>query len=125
MMKIVENNEEKKLLTMAGACYGIELKILEDVIGFGAVTLNSKLTKSVQMSNLGDVPAKFEWDTNLCKQFFTILPKHGSLAPHEDMLFEITFHPNVIDNDIKFHKVKCNIDGSDPLYIDLLGKCVP
>lgn len=44
-MKIVDNNEEKKLLIMSGACYGIELKLMEDVIGFGAVTLNSKLTK--------------------------------------------------------------------------------
>lgn len=41
------------------------------------------------------------------------------------MFFEITFHPNVIDNDIKFHKVKCNIENSEPLYVDLLGKCIP
>jgi len=41
------------------------------------------------------------------------------------MFFEITFHPNVIDNDIRFNKVKCNIEGGDPIFITLLGKCIP
>jgi hydrocephalus-inducing protein len=38
--------------------------------------------------------------------------------------FDVTFHPNVVDNDIRFNKVKCSIQGSDPLYINLLGKCI-
>ncbi len=33
--------------------------------------------------------------------------KIGFISPHEDVNFEITFHPNVIDNDIRFNKVKC------------------
>lgn len=45
--KIVENNEVRKLLTMAGACHGIELKLMEDTIGFGGVVINSRLTKTV------------------------------------------------------------------------------
>lgn len=57
---------------------------------------------------------------------FTIDPQHGVIPPHEDLYFDITFHPNVIDNDIRFNKVKCHIDGlGEPLFINLLGKCVP
>lgn len=35
----------------------------------------------------------------------------------------MTFHPNVVDNDIKF-KVKCSVDGMDPLFVNLIGKCI-
>lgn len=38
-------------------------------------------------------------------------------------MFEITFHPNVVDNDIRF-KIKCNIEDADPLFLSLLGKCI-
>lgn len=30
----------------------------------------------------------------------------------------------MVDNDIRFNKVKCNIPNSDPLYLNLLGKCI-
>jgi hydrocephalus-inducing protein len=45
--KIVDNNEVRKLLTVAGACHGVELKLMEDTCGFGAVVVNSKLSKTV------------------------------------------------------------------------------
>lgn len=60
--KIVENGEERKLLNIKGACHGVELKLMEDTIGFGAVVINSKFSKNVQLANLGDVGCKFSWD---------------------------------------------------------------
>ena len=124
VFKIVENQETRKLLNIHGTCHGMELKIMEDTIGFGVVTVNSKKTKTLQLSNLGDIGAKFEWDLTFCQKFFTITPQRGFLQPNEDTHFQITFHPDVIDPDIRFNKVKCNILGSDPLYINLLGKCI-
>ena len=123
--EIVDNHELHKLLNIMGSCHGIELKLLDEIVGFGSVVINSKLVKKVQVVNLGDVNAKFLWDTMFCQQFFTISPKKGIIPAHEDFLFEITFHPNVIDNDIRFTKVKCSIEDSDPLFINLLGKCIP
>lgn len=122
--KIVENNETRKLLTISGACHGIELKLMEGTLSFGSVVINSKLTKSLQLSNLGDVAAKFQWDDSFCKNYFTIVPLNGTLPPHEDMHFQITFHPNAVDNDIHFDKVKCNIQNSEPLHLSLIGKCI-
>jgi hydrocephalus-inducing protein len=112
------------LLNIHGTCHGIELKLMEDTIGFGVVTVNSKKIKTVQLSNLGDIGAKFEWNTIFCKRYFTISPDKGYLPPNEDTNFTITFHPDVIDSDIQFNKVKCEILGSDPLYINLLGRSV-
>lgn len=73
---------------------------------------------------MGDIGAKFEWDTAFCKRFFTIHPSKGYFPPHEDFFFTITFHPDVEDPDIKFNKVRCNVEGSEPLFINLMGKCV-
>jgi len=50
------------------------LKLIEDTIGFGVVTINSKKVKQLQLSNLGDIGAKFEWDTTFCHKYFTITP---------------------------------------------------
>jgi len=124
LYQIVDNKETKKLLNIIGCCHGIELKMLEDTIGFGSVVLGSKVTKKCQVVNLGDVPAKFSWDTTFCKRYFTIKPQNGVIPAHEDFYFEITFHPDVEDNDIGF-RVKVNIEDSEPLFINLLGKCIP
>lgn len=40
------------------------------------------------------------------------------------MYLDVTFHPNIIDNDISFKKVACIVEGADPLFINLIGKCV-
>lgn len=123
--KIVENNEVRKLLNINGSCHGIELKLMEENLGFGPVVINAKLTKMLQLANLGDIGSKFSWDLTFCKKFFIITPETGFLAPHEDIFFEVTFHPNVLDNDIQFKKIKCHIEDSEPLFINLMGKCVP
>lgn len=97
---------------------------MEGTLGFGVVVIHSKKTKMLQLSNLGDIGAKFSWDFTFCEKFFTISPQNGFIPPHEDTFFTITFHPYVVDPDIRFNKVKCDIEGSTPLYVNLLGKCV-
>ena len=88
----------------------MELKLMEDTIGFGVVTINSKKTKQLQLSNLGDIGAKFEWETTFCGRYFNIQPQKGFLPPNEDTFFQITFQPDVVDkNDYCFNNVKCNI----------------
>jgi len=57
--KIVENQEVRKLLTVQAASHGVELKLIENTIGFGAVVINSKLTRTIQLSNLGDIGCHF------------------------------------------------------------------
>lgn len=111
-------------MNIFGTAHGIEMKLMEDTVGFGTVVVNSKISKTIQLSNFGDIGSKFEWDTIFCGKFFTIQPQKGYLLPHEDLLFNVTFHPNVPDNDIKF-KVKCSIEGAEPLYVNLIGKCIP
>ena len=39
--------------------------------------MNSKLSKKITVSNVGDIPARFNWETDFCEQYFTIDPKRG------------------------------------------------
>lgn len=64
MIQIEGQEDPKKLFNVRGAAHGIELKIMDEVISFGQVVKDSRLTKTLQMSNFGDVKANFEWDTS-------------------------------------------------------------
>jgi len=45
--KIIENQETRKLLNINGTCHGIELKLMEDTVGFSYVVINSKKVMNV------------------------------------------------------------------------------
>ena len=59
----IKGNETRKLFTVQGVSHGIELKLMEEVIGFGSVIKGSRLSKQLQLANFGDIRAKFKWDT--------------------------------------------------------------
>ena len=124
IMLEIKDNEARRLITITGVSHGIELKLMEDVIGFGNVVQASRLTKQLQMANFGDLPAKFNWDPKQYSQCFTILPESGHIPSHEDLYLEITYHPQLVGQDVRLEKVKCQIQGSDPLFVTLVGACV-
>jgi len=123
----MDNGEIRKLCGVTGSCHGIDLKYIQDQINFGPVTVKSKLTKKFNISNIGDIPARFHWDLTYCKKVFSIKPKKGVIPSHEDFIFEVTFHPDVVKSEkvkvkkgdkeefieeiqeIRFDKVKCVI----------------
>lgn len=74
LYKIIENQEKRKLLNIFTTAHGIEMKLMEDTVGFGTVVINSKITKTIQLSNFGDIGSNFEWDTRFCGKYFTIVP---------------------------------------------------
>lgn len=47
MIEIEGVEEAKKLFTLRGVAHGIELKIMDEVISFGQVVKDSRLTKSL------------------------------------------------------------------------------
>ena len=123
----IDNNETRKLMTVSGASYGVDMKIMNNSIFCGTVVVNSMTTHQVQMKNLGDLSAKFKWETpppnRDYTKYFTITPSQGTILPHEDLSLRIDFHPTVIDNNINFENIKCLIENSEPLYLTLRGSC--
>lgn len=124
LMLQIKDNEAKKLIAIQGVSYGIELKIMDEVIAFGGVVKGSRLTKLLQMSNFGDVKAEFTWDSKVYKKHFTITPEAGYVPPNSNLDLEVTFHPSAVDSDIRYNKVKCEIKGGEPLALTLMGKCI-
>jgi hydrocephalus-inducing protein len=121
--KIVENDEVIPLLTLQGACQGMDLKLMEEVLNFGSVVTGSKLTKKLQMTNMGDMGAKFDWDNSFCRPYFTITPKKGYIPPNDSVIFMIDFHPSVTEE--HNFQLKCEIENGSPLQLTLIGKGVP
>ena len=120
----LKDNEAKQLLYIKGVSHGIELKLMDEVLSFGNVVKNSLLTKTLQLSNFGDVKAYYRWDSNAYKQYFTITPEHGYVNPNSNLDLEVTFHPKNVDPDIHCNKIKCEIKGGEPLFLTLMGKCI-
>jgi hydrocephalus-inducing protein len=120
----VEPNEPRKLISLHGVSQGLELKLMDEVVAFGSVVRGSRLTKSLQLSNFGDVKAYFKWDSKLYSKHFTISPESGYINPNSNLDLEVTFHPSKADPDIRYSKVPCHIKGGDKLELSLMGKSV-
>lgn len=90
---IQDSNEIQELFTLSGACFGPELKLIEENLSFGHVVVNSYLTKKVQLINSGDLSADFTWELGQNSNFLSISPNKGVIAPNEQTFFEVTFSP--------------------------------
>lgn len=64
---VVQPNEPRKLISLHGVSHGIELKLMDEVVAFGSVVKGSRLTKTLQLSNFGDVKAQFKWENKIYK----------------------------------------------------------
>lgn len=67
------------LLFVGGAGHGVELKLENDIITFGAVVQNGSSSQKVKLKNMGDIPTRFKWDVNRFEPDFTITPVRESI----------------------------------------------
>ena len=117
--------QSKPLFLISGACQGIEIKLENDTLPFGAVVQRSLTTRKVQLQNIGDIGAKFSWDSSKLQPNFSITPLEGYISPGMDIPLEITFHPLELNPDIRAENVICKIEGAPALNLTLSGMCVP
>jgi hydrocephalus-inducing protein len=115
----------RPLMIITGACQGTEVRLESELLPFGAVVKKSSSTRRIQLQNVGDIGARFSWDSDAMVPWFTIAPNDGYLAPGMEMSLEVTFHPSEISNDVRCDRVKCNIEGSSPQFLSLTGICIP
>ena len=114
------------LLSLGGACLGMDVMLELDAVQFGAVCEGSKLTKVVMIYNGGDVPTQFRFDTSRLGRSFSVQPTHGFLPPQSDCALSVTFAPSSVGKDVRAEGVRVDLDGApDPLYLTLQGDCVP
>ena len=115
-----ESDQQFNLLNIKGACFGIEIKIIDDCIDFGSVVVNSALTKKLQMMNLGDVNCEFSWDEGSFGEFFKITPQKGIISSNEQLYFDISFKPKTLKDQKVNAKLKVK-HLPEVLKVKLLG----
>lgn len=116
--------DTRPLLTVSGACQGIDVKLETDVVAFGPVCVGSRLTRRFEMHNTGDIGTKFQWHARAFGPDFSVSPATGFLAPQSDASIAVTFHPTSINDDIRYEGLLCDVEGTEPLQLTLLGEGV-
>ena len=92
-----ESAQNFELLTIKGACYDVEIKLMEEIIDFGDVVVNSSLTKKFNLVNLGDINAEFKWDLGFMSKYFSVKPENGLINSNQRKTFECTFMPKSLN----------------------------
>jgi len=123
IMEVEGVEDDRVIFSVTGVAHGIELKLMENTLAFGNVVKDSRLTKTMQMSNFGDVKANFNWDAKAFGKNFTITPQTGYVNPNANMDVEITFHPKNVDSNLQAN-VSCEVQGGEPMKINLVGNSV-
>ncbi|XP_071959113.1 hydrocephalus-inducing protein homolog isoform X2 [Antedon mediterranea] len=112
------------LFVVNGSCQGIEITLDQDSIPFGAVSMRSSTTRKLLMYNTGDIGAAFKWNLEKFAPDFSISPVAGYISPGMTVSFEIIFQPQELCNDVRYDKLRCNIEGGKPLKLVLTGMCI-
>lgn len=118
---VQDSGETSELLTLSGACFAPELKLIEDALNYGPVVVNSYLTKKAQLVNSGDLSADFAWELGQTSNYLAVSPLKGVIAPNEQLTFEITFSPKSL-SDYK-SALKLYVKGQEtPFTVTITGK---
>ena len=114
----------RKLCTVTGVAQGMQVTLDTDTLPFGPVCERSHVTRHIQMENTGDMVTKFQWDERAFAPDFSISPVEGVLGPFSGQKFEVTFHPDRIDDDIRYENIPCFLQGADQVPLTLTGACI-
>jgi len=115
----------RQLLVISGTGIGIDIKLESSTLIFGDVVKESSVTKQLMIGNVGDIGTKFSWDASQFAPDFTIFPTEGFIPANDEVKLEITFAPSAFNDDLRLDGLRCNVEGSEPLFLTLVGKCVP
>lgn len=116
---------QKPLFFISGACQGVEVKLENDTLPFGAVVQKSLTSRRIQLQNVGDIGAKFSWEYHKLFPNFSVFPMEGYISPGMEIPIEITFHPLELNPDIRAENIICKIEGASALSLTLSGMCIP
>nr|XP_033799169.1 hydrocephalus-inducing protein homolog isoform X3 [Geotrypetes seraphini] len=112
------------LFVFRGCSHGIEINLDQNNIPFGAAVSQSHIVRRIVMFNTGDIGARFNWDIKKFQPDFSITPVEGYIIPGMEVGFQVTFHPQSLNQNILYENLKCFIEGSKPLTLTLSGSGV-
>jgi hypothetical protein len=114
----------RTLVTISGKAQGIECALDTDSIPFGLVILDSQKVKKATLENSGDLTITYQWQSNTFGPHFRITPMAGKILPGNEQVFEITFKPQFVDEDIRQDNMTLMVPGREPMSITCSGVCI-
>jgi len=114
------------IATVCGECHATEIKLSEHSILFPAVVVGSKSFEKVHLHNFGDLGSKYKFEIPpRFADIFFIQPSTGYVAPHDDVILEVSFCPKVvIDRDYTCENIVCHLDNHEPVRLSITGRCI-
>ena len=119
----LQDADPRPLFAVHGSCQGMAVQLSMDTLNFGSVCEGSRLSKTVQILNTGDIGSRWAW-TGARSGHFTVAPSSGFVAPQSDSLVTVTFHPATVASGLQ-EMLMCELDDLQPALLRVLGECVP
>ena len=114
----------RKLISLSGKGQGVEVALDTDSLPFGSVVTNSSKVQKLGLENSGDIAITYSWQEATFGQNFSITPLSGKLQPNSETAFDVVFHPNDIDDDIRQDNITLMVPGLTPLTLTATGACI-
>lgn len=116
--------DEINLLNISGICHATEIRLSEHSLLFGDVVVQSVAVQKVRLHNFGDMGSKFRFEMPpKVAAMFSVEPKEGFVAPHDDIILQVSFHPSSVQ-DVRPKKIRCVLDSHEPVELMVQGRCI-
>ncbi|XP_043251741.1 hydrocephalus-inducing protein-like [Colletes gigas] len=82
------------LFMVNGSCVGADFRLNRTYVSFGSIVEGCTEEAKIVLMNVGDVGARFKWNTSKLPADFRITPVSGYCSPTMDVNFIIKFQPS-------------------------------
>ncbi|XP_073160973.1 cilia- and flagella-associated protein 65 isoform X1 [Lepidochelys kempii] len=114
-------NLTQTVLKVIGSCKGPLVFLQHSFMNFGWLNLGECLTQPLEISNISDVPAYYQFDIDGRESVFSFDCPCGVLSGMATLILRVTFRP--AHPIICYRRVVCLVHHQNPLFLDLFGTC--
>ncbi|XP_072764383.1 hydrocephalus-inducing protein homolog [Anoplolepis gracilipes] len=116
------NSTIQPLFILRGSCIGAEFRLNRTCISFGIIVQGCLSETKVVLLNIGDIGARFKWNTSKLPRDFSINPVTGYCSPGMNVNFIVSFRPTRHDSLIE-GDATLEIEKYGVLSVKITGGC--
>ncbi|XP_053899196.1 cilia- and flagella-associated protein 65 isoform X1 [Malaclemys terrapin pileata] len=114
-------NLTQTVLKVIGSCKGPLVSLQHSLVNFGWLSLGESVTQPLEISNVSDVPAYYQFDIDGGESVFSFDRPCGVLSGMATIILRVTFRPT--HPIVCYRRVVCLVHHQNPLFLDLFGTC--
>jgi len=120
----IASGDPRSLFSVQGSCQGMAVQLSMDVMSFGSVCEGSRLSKTMQILNTGDIGTRWQWRPLRSGSAYSVSPASGFVAPQSDNLVSVTFCPAAAALSLQ-ETLLCDFEDAQACALRVYGECVP